>query len=80
MVYQVADLKPAQMALFDYYDPEQQVLQTSVDKALLEWYAKAYFSIHCIVSIFQFYFIFPYFSIFSISFSFKLSQKPIPIQ
>uniref|UniRef100_A0A914RUK0 Alpha-macroglobulin receptor-binding domain-containing protein n=1 Tax=Parascaris equorum TaxID=6256 RepID=A0A914RUK0_PAREQ len=25
MVYQVADQKPAQMVLFDYYDPEQQV-------------------------------------------------------
>lgn len=27
MVYNVADQKPAQFTLFDYYDPEQQVKQ-----------------------------------------------------
>ena len=26
MVYQVAEHKPAQVSLYDYYDPEQQVI------------------------------------------------------
>ena len=34
MVYQVAEHKPAQVSLYDYYDPEQQVY--SFSKILLE--------------------------------------------
>uniref|UniRef100_A0A183D111 A2M_recep domain-containing protein n=1 Tax=Gongylonema pulchrum TaxID=637853 RepID=A0A183D111_9BILA len=32
MVYQVSEQKPAQLVLFDYYDPEQQVKTNYVAK------------------------------------------------
>ncbi|VDM92768.1 unnamed protein product [Litomosoides sigmodontis] len=32
MVYQISEQKPAQLVLFDYYDPEQQVKTTYMAK------------------------------------------------